>query len=153
MNLADWRTRSPLLEDLEEHEFNFLASIAVERTAAADEIIFRVNTPANKFFFVTDGIVALHISGASRPPATIQTVGEGSILGLSWRLPPYRWQWTAQARQDTTLAEFDANQVLSACEQDDALDSALWKMVARESFKRLQNVRMQLLDVYGREEA
>ena len=153
MNLADWRTRSPLFADLEDPEFDFLASIAIERSAVADEIIFRVNTPANRFFFVTSGIIALRISGASRPPATIQTLGEGSILGLSWRLPPYRWQWTAQARQDSTLAEFDANQVLSACEQDDALDSALWRMVARESFRRLQNVRMQLLDVYGSEKA
>ena len=152
MNLAEWRTRSPLLADLDDREFEVLSSIAKERKVAAHEIVFRVNTTANRFYVVTSGIIAIGITAASRPPVTIQTLGEGAILGLSWRLPPYQWQWTAQARQDSTLAEFDANEVLSACEQDSALDAAMWKVVAREASGRLQNVRMQLLDVYGKHE-
>jgi CRP/FNR family cyclic AMP-dependent transcriptional regulator len=149
MNLAEWRANSPLLTELDDSTFEFLSSLATERTVKEDEIVFRVNTPASRFFIVTSGIIAVRIAGASGPPITIQTFGEGTLLGISWRLPPYRWQWTAQARQESTLAQFDANEVLSRCEQDPTLDAAMWKVVARESSKRLQNVRMQLLDLYG----
>jgi CRP/FNR family cyclic AMP-dependent transcriptional regulator len=149
MNLMEWRERSPLLADLDDSTFDFLSSLAIERTVTEDEIVFRVDTPANRFFIVTSGIIAVRTAGAPRPPTTIQTFGEGALLGISWRLPPYMWQWTAQARQQSTLAEFDANEVLSRCEQDATLDAAMWKVVARESSKRLQNVRMQLLDLYG----
>ncbi len=152
MNLTEWRTRSPLLSELNDEEFDFLSSIAKKRTVAADEVVLRVNTPANRFYIVTDGIVAVRPGGAAQPRVTIQTFGEGALLGISWRLPPYRWQWTAQAQTDSILAEFDANEVLTACEQDKDLDAAMWKVVARESSKRLQNVRMQLLDQYGRRE-
>ena len=52
---------------------------------------------------------------------------------------------------ETRLAEFDANVVLSACEMDEGLDNAMLRVIARESGKRLHNVRMQLLDLYGRQ--
>ena len=93
----------------------------------------------------------MQISGGARPTITIQTVGPGALLGLSWHVAPYRWQWTAVAVEAATLAEFDANDVLSACEQDRELDNALLRVIAKESGRRLQNVRMQLLDLYGRE--
>ena len=149
MNLTEWRSKSPLLADLEDKEYEYLSGVATERHVSEDEIVFRVNTPANRFFVVTSGIIAVRTAGATQPTVTIQTFGEGALLGISWRLPPFRWQWTAQARQDSTLAEFDANEVLSRCEQDAVLDAAMWKVVARESSKRLQDVRMQLLDLYG----
>ena len=153
MNLDELRTTSPLFEDIGDREFEILSAIAKPVTYEVDEILFRVNTPANCFFFVLDGTVALKISMPTRPTMTIQTLGEGALLGLSWRVKPYRWQWTAQALQQSKLARFDANEVLAACEQDHELDSAMWQMVARESTRRLQNVRMQLLDVYGRGDA
>ncbi len=149
MNLTKWRSSSPLLVDLEDEEFEYLSGVAKERQVSEDEVVFRVNTPASRFFIVTSGIIAVRTAGATQPVVTIQTFGEGALLGISWRLPPFRWQWTAQARQDSTLAEFDANEVLSRCEQDAVLDAAMWKVVARESSKRLQDVRMQLLDLYG----
>ncbi len=151
MNLAEWRTRSPLLEDLRDPHFAFLEQVATERSLDAGETVFRVGEPANRFYLVTSGTVALQISGGSRPTLTIQTVGPGALLGLSWHVHPYRWQWNAVAVEPTTLAEFDANAVLSACEQDRELDNALLRVIARESGRRLQNVRMQLLDLYGRD--
>ena len=151
MNLDRWRTRSPLLADLADDHVAFLASVAVEEVLPPDETVFKVNSPADRFYLIDSGGIALRIAGPSKPPITIQTVGEGALLGLSWRLPPYRWQWTAQTLTDTTLIRFDANTVLSACEADPTFDNALLRVVARESSQRLQNVRLQLLDMYGRQ--
>lgn len=149
MTLTDWRTRSTMLSDLSDEHFAVLDGVATPVSFTAGDAVFRVNEPANRFYLVTSGTIALQIAGGARPPITIQTVGPGAMLGLSWHVAPYRWQWTARSVEDSTLAEFDANEVLSACEQDPSLDNALLRVIARETGRRLQNVRLQLLDLYG----
>lgn len=149
MNLDRWRNSGSVFEDMTDEHFAFLASVATEKEAALGETLFRVNTPADRFYLVLSGTIALRISGPGKPPITIQTVGEGALLGLSWHIPPYRWQWTAETTTEARLAVFDANAVLSACERDNGLDNAMLRIIARESGQRLQNVRMQLLDLYG----
>ena len=151
MNLDPWRDRSPMFEEMSDEHFNFLSSLAEDREVPSGVTLFRVNTAADRFYLVLGGTVALRIAGPSRPPITIQTVGEGALLGLSWHLPPYRWQWTAETREPCRLAEFDANAVLAACETDADFDNAMLRVIAREAGRRLHNVRMQLLDLYGRE--
>jgi CRP/FNR family transcriptional regulator, cyclic AMP receptor protein len=149
MNLSEWRTRATLFEDLDDECFRFLESTAEEVHVGPDRTIFRVNTPADRFFLVTEGTVALRLSGPSRPAMTVQTVRPGGMLGLSWYMPPYLWQWTAQTTEDTTLATFDAATVIARCQSSPVLEIAMLRVIAGESYKRLQNVRFQLLDVYG----
>lgn len=149
MNLSSHRGVSPVLRDLTEAQIEFLESAATERWAEAKTVLFRADETANRFYLVLEGTVGLEVAGPSRPAATVHTVGAGSLLGLSWRFPPYQWQWTAVVSQPARLAEFDANAVLSACETDSDLDNALLRVVAKATAQRLQNVRLQLLDLYG----
>lgn len=149
MNLTAWRTTSPLLADLDDESFAFLEGISEEAQYPPDRVIFRVNTPADRFFMVTEGTVALRMAGPARPAVTIQTVRPGGVLGLSWQMPPHLWQWTAQAIDATTLAMFDAETVRQRFETSPGLELALMRVLSSEALKRLQNVRLQLLDVYG----
>lgn len=151
MTLDEWKQKSSLFDDLGDREYDLLSALGERTMVEQGTILFRAGEPASQFYLVADGLVALRVTTPSKPMLTIQTLGEGSLLGLSWRVKPFRWQWTAQTIQDTTLVAFDANQILAACEQDHELDSSMWEMVAKEASKRLQNVRMQLLDLYGRE--
>ena len=151
MDLSTWRPRSPLLRELDDECYGFLASIAEEVHYPAHATIFREDEAADRFFVVTRGTVALRIMGPAKRPVTIQTIGEAGLLGLSWFLPPYRWQWTAQAVDDVTMAKFDANAALSRCESNLELENVMLRVIAKEAYKRLQNVRLQLVDVYGKE--
>lgn len=151
MKLDEIRQKNTMFSDMAESSLSYLESVAQDVLVAKDETVFRVNAPADRLYIVSTGTLALRMSGPSGPPTTIQTLGEGSLVGLSWRVPPYRWQWTCQAVVDSELTAFDANEILSACEQDPQLDADLWQIVARESARRLHNVRLQLLDVYGKE--
>jgi CRP-like cAMP-binding protein len=151
VRLDGLRHKNPIFEDIADSSLAYLESIAQPVSIAKDETVFRVNAPADRLYIVAAGTVALRIAGPAGPSATIQTLGEGSLVGLSWRLAPYRWQWTCQAVVDSELTSFDANEVLSACERDAQLDTDLWQIVARESARRLHNVRLQLLDVYGKD--
>jgi CRP-like cAMP-binding protein len=149
VNLTEWRTRSPLFEALDERCFEVMESMAREVHYEAGATIFKADDTADRFFVVIEGTVALRITSPGRTPITIQTLGPGALVGLSWIMPPYRWQWSAVALSEAVLAEFDASAVLSACAADGALEGELMRVVAREAVKRLHNVRMQLLDLYG----
>ena len=149
MKLKDLRGTGALFCDMADSSLTILESMARDLSIAKDETVFRVNSPADRLYLITSGTLALCMPGPSGPSVTVQTLGAGSLVGLSWRLPPYRWQWTCQAVVDSELTSFDANEILTACEQDAQLDADLWRVVAQESAKRLNDVRLQLLDVYG----
>jgi CRP-like cAMP-binding protein len=151
VNLDNLREASDLLSRLDDKDFDLFESLSTELTLAPDEQLFKEHDEARRFFIIDDGIMALEAIRPARPATTIQTLGPGDLLGLSWRLTPHRWMWTARAMTDVRLAVFDAAIMRAACEFDARLDRLMWEIVAREASKRLQHTRVQLLDLYGRE--
>ena len=149
MNLADLRASSDLVAGLDDDEFDFFESLSTEIVLKPDEVLFRENGEAKRFFIVARGILALEVERAAKPSTTVQTLGDGALLGLSWRLTPHRWMWTARAMTETRLAVFDASFMRAECERNPDLDRLMWKAVAEEASKRLHHTRIQLLDLYG----
>jgi len=151
MNLDNLRAASDLLSRLDDKDFDLFESLSAELTLVPDEQLFKEHDEARRFFIIEDGIMALEAIRPARPATTIQTLGPGDLLGLSWRLTPHRWMWTARAVTDVRLAVFDAAIMRAACEFDKDLDRLMWEIVAREASKRLHHTRLQLLDLYGSE--
>ena len=151
MNLDDLRASSDLLSRLDDEDFDLFESLSTELTLVPDELLFKEHDDARRFFIIESGIIALEAIRPAKPATTIQTLGAGDLLGLSWRLTPHRWMWTARAMTDVRLAVFDAAIMRAACEFDADLDRLIWEIVAREASKRLHHTRVQLLDLYGRE--
>jgi CRP/FNR family cyclic AMP-dependent transcriptional regulator len=149
MNLGDLRATSNLIAKLDDDEFEFFESLATEIILAPDKVLFRENGEAKRFFIVARGIISLEVERAAKPSTTVQTVSDGALLGLSWRLEPHRWMWTARAMTETRLAVFDAAFMRAECARDSALDRLMWEAVAREASERLQHTRIQMLDLYG----
>ena len=85
----------------------------------------------------------------SRGAVTLQTLGEGEILGWSWLFPPYVCQFDARAREDVRATSFDGACLRTKCDADPALGYELMKRLARMVSSRLEAARRQLLDVYG----
>jgi CRP-like cAMP-binding protein len=150
VNLDDLREASDLLSRLDDKDFDLFESLSTELTLVPDEQLFREHDEAKRFFIIDSGIIALEAARPAKPPTTVQTLGAGELLGLSWRLTPHRWMWTARAMTDVRLAVFDAAIIRAACEFDTDLDRLMWEIVAREASKRLHHARVQLLDLYGR---
>jgi CRP-like cAMP-binding protein len=151
MNLDDLRAESDLLSRLDDKDFDLFESLSTELTLVPDEVLFKEHDEARRFFIIENGIVALEAVRPAKPATTIQTLGVGDLLGLSWRLTPHRWMWSARAMTDVRLAVFDAAIMRAACEFDTDLDRLIWEIVAREASRRLHHTRVQLLDLYGRE--
>lgn len=115
----------------------------------AGETIFHSGEPADHFYLVRHGTVALEIIVPGRGPIPIQTIGEQEVLGWSWLFAPYRWHFDAQAVELTRVIAFDGKCLRQKCEQDHDLGYELMKRFAEVMANRLQATRLQLLDVYG----
>ncbi|MEE8457559.1 MAG: cyclic nucleotide-binding domain-containing protein [Acidimicrobiia bacterium] len=150
MNLEDLRATSDLLARLDEREFAFFESLATELVLEPDEVLFREDGKAMRFFIIAEGILALEVERPAKPATTVQTLSDGALVGLSWRVSPHRWMWTARAVTETRLAVMDASFVRDECERNPDLDRLMWEIVAREASQRLHYARIQLLDLYGK---
>jgi CRP/FNR family cyclic AMP-dependent transcriptional regulator len=115
----------------------------------AGTYLLREGETADRFFAIRGGSVAVETYVPSRGPVTLQTFGEGEILGWSWLFPPYVYQFDARAREDVRATAFDGACLRTKCDADPALGYELMKRVARLVSSRLEATRRQLLDVYG----
>lgn len=118
----------------------------------AGQFLFREGEAANEFYLLRHGRVALEIAVPGRPVLTIQTLGEGEIVGVSWLIPPYRWEYDARALEDTRAIAINGSCLRAKCESDHDLGYEMMKRVVPIVIRRLHAARVQMLDVYGQPE-
>jgi CRP/FNR family transcriptional regulator, cyclic AMP receptor protein len=104
---------------------------------------------ADQFYLIRAGAVAVETYVPTRGAVTLQTLGEGDLLGWSWLFPPYRWQFDARAHKDVRATAFDGACLRAKCDADPALGYDLMKRLAGLVSSRLEATLLQLLDVYG----
>jgi CRP/FNR family transcriptional regulator, cyclic AMP receptor protein len=114
----------------------------------AGQYIFHEGQPADQFYLLRSGRVALQISAPERT-FTVQTVGEDEIVGASWLVPPYRWGFDAKALELTRAIAMDAACLRGKCEGDHDLGYEMMKRFMPVLIQRLHATRLQILDVYG----
>jgi CRP/FNR family transcriptional regulator, cyclic AMP receptor protein len=139
----------PLLEGLTDGERALLAGCGGNVHFAAGERLFREGEPAETFFLVRHGSVALEAFVPTRGPVTIETIEAGEVLGWSWLFPPYRWHFDARALSTVRATAFDGVCLRGKCESDPRLGYRLMERFAQVLIERLQWTRLRLLDVYG----
>ena len=139
----------PFLRGLSPAHLAELAACATVVSFPAGQRIFREGDPATSFFILRRGRVALQLDVPGRGLTTIQTVGEGDVLGWSWLFPPYRWQFDATAVDLTRAVALDAECLRRTMEADHELGYHLMRRFAQTISDRLQATRLQMLDVYG----
>jgi CRP-like cAMP-binding protein len=115
----------------------------------AGEELFREGQPANDFYLVRHGRIALELFMPGRGPLTISTHGRGELVGWSWLFAPYRWHLDGRAVERGSAVLFDGACLRGKAESDHDLGYELMKRFAVQMVDRLQATRLQLLDVYG----
>ncbi|MCF6159381.1 MAG: cyclic nucleotide-binding domain-containing protein [wastewater metagenome] len=139
----------PFLKDLNPRLITFLAGCALSTQFHKNQFIFREGEEANYFYIILDGKVAIELFAPERGSITIQTIGEGEVLGWSWLIPPHRWRFDARAIESTRAIALDGRCLRSKCEEDHELGYEVLKRFASVITSRLEATRLQLLDVYG----
>ena len=136
--------------DLDEATIKLLAGCARNVRFNAGEYLFRTGEPADEFYLIRHGRVALEVVAPGREAVVIQTASEGEIVGVSWLLPPYRWTYDARAVDQVRAIGMDAKCLRGKCDADHDLGYEMMLRFVPLLVSRLQATRMQLLDVYGK---
>jgi CRP-like cAMP-binding protein len=113
------------------------------------QLLAATEEPANRFFAIRHGRVAIELHAPGRGPLIVQTIEPGEIVGWSWLFPPYHWKFDVRAIETARAISFDGACIRGKCEQDPAMGFDLMKRFARIFAERLEATRVQLLDLYG----
>jgi CRP/FNR family cyclic AMP-dependent transcriptional regulator len=139
----------PFLEGLNRHQHQLLTDCAMPVHFEPGELLFREGDPADRFYLLQRGNVALESHTKDRGRALIQTVGAGEVLGWSWLFPPYFWHFDARALEPVDALYIQGRSLREECESDHDLGYELTKRMASVMLRRLQATRRQMLDLVG----
>ena len=138
----------PFFSGMKEEFLELISGCAKNVRFEAGQYMFHEGQPADQFYLLRSGRVALQISAPERT-LTVQTVGEDEIVGASWLVPPYRWGFDAKALELTRAIAMDAACLRGKCEGDHDLGYEMMKRFMPILIQRLHATRLQILDVYG----
>ncbi|MEA3502206.1 MAG: cyclic nucleotide-binding domain-containing protein [Actinomycetota bacterium] len=113
------------------------------------EFIFTEGGKADACFLILDGNVALGLETPGGGRRAILTLHAGDLLGWSWLYPPHRWSYDAHVHSATKVIRFDGLRLKEAADSDPVLGYELMKRFTDMLVKRMQSIRIQLLDVYS----
>lgn len=142
--------RAPVFAGLDPAQLSLIAACGRNEHVPADAMLLREGAPADRFYLIRSGAVALELHAPGRPPLVIQTLHEHEVVGWSWLFAPYRWRMDARAVSACGLVGFDAACLRGKCDADHELGYQLMRRFAAVVSERLQDTRLQLIDVYGR---
>jgi len=126
------------------------ASNAVFRTG---QLIFQEGEPAEHFYLLRHGSVALELYLPGHQPLVVDTLGDGEILGWSWLVPPYRLRNDARAIGLVRAIRIDALCLRNKCAVDHGLGYEFYHRFLPVIADRLAAAQLQMLDIYGHPEA
>ncbi|MBI2939836.1 MAG: cyclic nucleotide-binding domain-containing protein [Chloroflexi bacterium] len=139
----------PFTHDLDQEERKALAGLATVRTYEPDDLLIREGRAADTFFVIVDGLVAIEMFLPDRGVRRLQTVEAGDVVGWSWIVPPYRWEFDVRALARTTAVVLDAARLRELLDRDEHLATRLFQKLLLVVAARLSATRLQLLDIYA----
>lgn len=113
------------------------------------EVIAREGERCEVFYALRRGRVAVELYAPGVGARTIQTLGDGAILGWSWLFPPHLWRFDLRAIETTHAVRFEAACLLPKCDASPEMGYDFMRRFSGVMSDRLEATRLQLLDVYG----
>jgi signal-transduction protein with cAMP-binding, CBS, and nucleotidyltransferase domain len=137
-------------KDLKEAYLDNIAGCASYAEFKEGDVILKEGGPAEYFYLIKDGLVAIETILGESQTLRIQTIGKNDILGWSWLIPPHRSRFNCRAVKHTSVIKFDGRCLRGKCDKDCGLGYEIIKRLASVFAERLENTRKQLLDMYGK---
>jgi len=135
--------------DMSPDMLEFIAGCGQNKHFSPGEYLGKEGDPANHFFIIRSGKVAVQINHPVRGALTIWTLTPGEYGGFSWIIPPYRMQFDLRAQEHTSAIALDGQCLRGKCAEDHDLGFLFMQEAAIIMTKRLHDTRIQLLDVYS----
>lgn len=139
----------PFFAGLDEDYRDLVAGCAANEVFPAGAYIYKEGDPADKFYLVRFGKVAIEVYVPGKAPIIVETLDSGELMGWSWLLPPYHCRFDARAIELTRLISLDAACLRGKMDADPVLGYELYKRFAPVIAARMAAARRQMIDMYG----
>lgn len=148
-SIADLLAAHPFSEGLTPDQIALLTGCAKNVRFEPGAVLFRAGAPADHFYILRVGEVAIELHQPGRGRLTVETVREGDVVGWSWLVPPHRWLFDGRATTEVRAVALDGACLRKKCDDNHALGYAVLGRVAGVIGERLAGARLRLLDLYG----
>ena len=137
----------PFFHGMKTHHLALLSEGATEVSLRPGETLFNESEPANRFFLLQQGRIALEAHEPNDGTSVVQLIGPGEVLGWSWLFPPFTWHLRARALEHSKAIVLDGGHLLGTAESDHDFGYDLMKRVSQVVIQRLQATRRQLFEI------
>jgi len=139
----------PFFQGLKAPHLRELAACAHRINFKAGEFLCRAEEEATRFYLILQGRVSVEIFSARRGPVTLQTMGEGVVLGwLGFQEKPFHWHWDARAVALTRVLTLEVGCIKAKCEADHDLGYEIMKRFVHSLAKSFRERSLQLTDMF-----
>ena len=145
-NIHKLISKNSFFAGMKEDHLDFLAGTAHLMRGQTGEVLFRQGDPARCFYLALSGEVTVEVPAIQGPGLQLQTLGGDQMIGWSWLIDPYRWDFQARVISEAELIEFDGEAILAQCEKDNAFGYELFKRFTNLMSERLGSARRKMMD-------
>jgi CRP/FNR family transcriptional regulator, cyclic AMP receptor protein len=136
----------PFFQGMKASHLALLCKGATEMRFDKNAVLFNQGQPANRFFLIEQGTVALEAHDPCGCASFVQVLGKGEAFGWSWLFQPFTWNLTARANEPVTAIAFDGAHLLACAEENHEFGYDLMKRVSQVLIHRLQATRNRLIE-------
>jgi CRP-like cAMP-binding protein len=144
--IREYISENSFFAGMKETHLDFLASTAHLKRGQTGEVLFRLGEPAKYFYLALSGEVTVEVPAIQGPGLQLQKLGSGKMIGWSWLIDPYRWDFQARVISEAELIEFDGKAILAQCENDNAFGYDLFKRFTNLMSERLGFARRKMME-------
>jgi CRP-like cAMP-binding protein len=148
-SITEYLSAHEFFSQFRDDDLKFLCECSSTREIKKGQILFLQGEHADKFYVVRSGLISIQMPAIMGPTLEIQTVDEDQVLGWSWLISPYRWNFQTKAEEDSELLQFDGTAILARCEQEPKFGYELLKKFAGLMSVRLNAARQKMMDEWN----
>ena len=148
-SITEYLSAHEFFSEFSDDDLKFLCECSSMREIKKGQILFRQGEYADKFYVVRSGRISIQMPAIMGPTLEIQTVDEDQVLGWSWLISPYRWNFQTKAEEDSELLQFDGVAILARCEQEPKFGYELLKKFAGLMSVRLNAARQKMMNEWN----
>jgi CRP-like cAMP-binding protein len=148
-SITEYLSAHEFFSEFRDDDLKFLCECSSTREIKKGQILFLQGEHADKFYVVRSGRISIQMPTIMGPTLEIQAVEEDQVLGWSWLISPYKWNFQTKAEEDSELLQFDGAAILARCEQEPKFGYELLKKFAGLMSVRLNAARQKMMDEWN----
>jgi CRP/FNR family transcriptional regulator, cyclic AMP receptor protein len=148
-SITEYLSTHEFFSEFSDDDLKFLCEYSSTREIKKGQILFLQGENADRFYVVRNGRISLQMPAIMGPTVEIQTVDEDQVLGWSWLISPYKWNFQTEAEEDSELLQFDGAAILARCEQEPVFGYEVLKKFAGLMSERLNAARQKMMDEWN----